>query len=96
MGYGVNGTNPVIEINDMLPDGRDETNPSGLTLGCIPMPCLSRTPIGHFGNVIGCRGSIPITETVLMIFAARTHSPEFPQLSTVQLEAVPWTVLDNN
>ncbi len=24
------------------------------------------------------------------------HSPELPQFSTVQLESVPWTVLDRN
>jgi len=87
---------PVLEVDDMLPGERDETNSPGLTLGCIPMPCLSRTPIGHFGNMIGSRGSVPITETDLVRFAARAHSPELPQLSTVQLESVPRTILDNN
>jgi len=46
--------------------------------------------------VIGSRGSVPITETILEIFVAAAHSPELPQLSTVQLEAIPWTVLDSN
>lgn len=94
--YGVNGKHPVLEVDDMLPGGRDETNPPGLTLGLLPMPCLSRTPIGHFGNVIGSRGSVPITETILEIFAACAHSPKLPQFSPVQLESVPCTVLKRN
>ena len=60
------------------------------------MPCLSRTPIGPFGSVCRQWGRVPITETILESFAARAHSPELPQLSTVQLESVPRTVLDNN
>jgi len=90
------GINPVLEVDDMLPGGRDEINPPGLTLGYIPMPCLSRTPIGHFGNLISSRGSVPITETILEIFAARAHSPELPQFSTVHLKSITWTILEKN
>ena len=37
-----------------------------LTLGCNPMPCLSRTPIGPFGSVCRQWGRVPITETILV------------------------------
>ena len=43
MRYGVNGTYPGFEIDDMLPGGPNEHSPPGLTLGYIPMPCLSPT-----------------------------------------------------
>lgn len=92
----MNGINPVLIFMDMLPGGTDESDPPGLTLGCIPMPCLSRTPIGPFGSVCRQWGRVPITETHLVRFAARAHSPELPQLSTVQLEMIPWTALDRN
>ena len=97
MGDGVNGTHPVIDADDMLPDGSDVGNPSGLTLGYIPMPCLSRAPIGHFGNMIGSRGSAPITETILEIFVARAHSPELPQFSARSSKSItgPLSIMNN-
>ena len=44
------GTNPVLEIDDMLPGATDERDAPGLTLGYIPMPCLSMIP--HNADIV--------------------------------------------
>jgi len=42
MRYGVDRIDPFLEINDMLPGAAyNRLTPPGLTLGYIPMPCLS-------------------------------------------------------
>ena len=88
--YGVNGINPVLEVDDMLPGVSDENKTSGLTLGYIPMPCLSI--VIWRCNVIFCAGD----PDAVWAGAVLVHSPELPQFSPVQLEAVPWTGLERN
>ncbi len=63
-----------------------------LTLGCNPMPCLSSVGIPRRCSIIVCADypDAAWTGAVLM------HSPKLPQFSTVQLEPVPWTILDSN
>ena len=88
--YGVNGIDPVLEIDDMLPGVSDEYKTPGLTLGYIPMPCLSI--VIWRCNVIFCAGN----PDAVGAGAVLVHSPELPQFSAVQLEAVPWTALERN
>ena len=83
----MNRIDPVLDIGDMLPDGSNEYNPPGLTLGYIPMPCLSIVIWRR--NIVICSDNSDAAWTRAVL----VHSPELPQFSTVQLETIPWTVL---
>jgi hypothetical protein len=39
---------------------------------------------------------VPSRVGIVVVVGVEWHSPKLPQLSTVQLESVPWTVLDRN
>ena len=67
------GTNPVLEIDDMLPGVSDENNTPGLTLGYIPMPCLSI--VIWRCNVIICADDSDAAGAGAVLM----HSPELPQ-----------------
>ena len=87
--YGVNRVNPVFEVDDMLPDGSNEYNPSGLTLGCIPMPCLPLITGRRIIEYGTGSGPLPVplwtvsaagtAVSVELVPAKYTHSPELPQ-----------------
>ena len=70
------GTNPVLEIDDMLPGATDERDAPGLTLGYIPMPCLSI--VVWRCNVIICADDSDAAGAGAVLM----HSPELPQLTT--------------
>lgn len=89
--YGVNRVNPVLEIDDMLPDVSDENKTPGLTLFRFTLsPCLSI--VIWRCNVVFCADD----SDAVWAGAVLVHSPELPQFSPVQLEAVPWTGLERN
>jgi len=84
------GIDPFLEVDDMLPGATDERDAPGLTLGYIPMPCLSIVIWRR--NVILCEDSAHAawTRAVLM------HSPELPQFSAVTAVDIPPTALEIN
>lgn len=88
----MNGIDPVLITMDMLPGATDQRYAPGLTLGYIPLPCLSPVEIPRRCSIIvrADYTDAAWTRAVLM------HSPELPQFSTVQLESIPWTVLESN
>jgi len=95
--------NPVIEVDDMLPGGPDEYNPPmlvGLTLGYIPMPCLSI--VIWRCNVVICSDDSDAVWTgavlVLDYRIQRRHykSPELPHFRAVHAIHIPLTALEIN
>jgi len=76
----------------------------GLTLSVFTPFASPTPPVGRVGDVYSWETGdvehtlvvdfLVITPTIGATYAA--HSPELPQFSTVQLESVPWTILDSN
>jgi hypothetical protein len=74
--YGVNRVNPVLEIDDMLPDVSDENKTPGLTLFRFTLsPCLSI--VVWRCNVVFCARDPDAAWTGAVL----VHSPELPQFS---------------
>ena len=86
--------NPIVRMHDMLPDsGRCRRCPlSGLTQCRVFTPCLSPVEIPRRSNIEFCADYAHARRTGAVLM----HSPELPQFSSVQLEAVPWTILEMN
>ena len=104
--YGVNRINPILEVDDGVPGATYCSTTPGLNHCRVFTPCLSLIT-GRRMIERGTRsGPLPIplrtvstawaAVTVEFVPAKYTHSPELPQFSTVQLESVPWTVLERN
>ena len=76
----------------------------GLTLSVFTPFASPTSPVGRVGDVD--RGDFGDIEHTLVVdfpvimptigIGYSAHSPELPQFSSVQLEAVPWTALESN
>ena len=80
------GSHPVLIITDMLPGATDERDAPGLTLGYIPMPCLSiviwRSQIVFRTRYTHAGGTRTLDILVPQGISANAHSPELPLLTS--------------
>ena len=84
------GIDPVLKVDDMLPGASDENNAPGLTLGYIPMPCLSIEIWRCYVVICSDDSDTAWTRAVLM------HSPELPHFSAVTAVDIPPSALEIN